>query len=200
MSASRIDWTEINRRMAAAEAALAHGSNATRDQTLGILKARAAALAEEGHSGETAREYLDVLSFLLGQERYGVETRYVQEVCPLIELTLLPGTPAFVLGIVNVRGRVLSIIDIRKLFDLPQGGVSDLDRIIVLHHDGMEVGLLANSIIGVGQVPVDELQPSLPTLTGLRGDLLKGVMHDRMAILDAGRLLSDERIVVREEA
>ena len=199
MSASKIDWTEINRRMAAAEAAMSQGS-ATRDRTREILKARAESLAQERDAGPDAREYLEVLSFLLGQEKYGVETRYVREVCPLNDLTLLPGTPAFVLGIVNVRGRVLSVIDIRKLFDLPQKGVGDLDRIIILHLDGMELGLLGNSIIGVGQVPVDELQPSLPTLTGLRGDLLKAVTRDRMAILDAARLLSDERIVVREEA
>jgi len=199
MSASKIDWTEINRRMAAAEAAMSQGS-ATRDRTREILKARAESLAQERDAGPDAREYLEVLSFLLGQEKYGVETRYVREVCPLNDLTLLPGTPAFVLGIVNVRGRVLSVIDIRKLFDLPQKGVGDLDRIIILHHEGMELGLLGNSIIGVGKVPVDELQPSLPTLTGLRGDLLKGVTRDRMAILDAGRLLCDDRIIVREEA
>ena len=199
MSASMIDWTEINRRMAAAEAAMNQG-NATKDRTGEILKARAESLAQERDAGPDAREHLEVLSFLLGQEKYGVETRYVREVCPLNELTLLPGTPPFVLGIVNVRGRVLSVIDIRKLFDLPQKGVGDLDRIIILHHEGMELGLLGNSIIGVGKVPVDELQPSLPTLTGLRGALLKAVTRDRMAILDAARLLCDDRIIVREEA
>ena len=123
----------------------------------------------------------------------------MREVCPMNELTPLPGTPPFVLGIVNVRGQVLSVIDIRKLFDLPQRGVGELDRIIVLQHGAMEFGILGNTILGVVQVPTDELQPSLPTLTGLRGEYLKGVTRDRMAILDAARLLSDENIVVREE-
>ena len=109
-------------------------------------------------------------------------------------------TPPFVLGIVNVRGQVLSVIDIRKLFSLPEKGVGDQDRIIVLNQDGMELGILGNTILGVVQVPMDELQPSLPTLTGLRADYLKGVTRDRMAVLDAARLLGDERIVVREEA
>ena len=115
---------------------------------------------------QRVRECLEVVSFMLGQEKYGVETRYVREVCPLNELTPLPGTPPFVLGIVNVRGQVLSVIDIRKLFDLPQKGVGDLDRVIVLQHGGMEFGILANSILGVVQVPTDDLQPSLPTLDG----------------------------------
>ena len=199
MSAERIDWTEIHRRMAAAEAAIAHGGRASREKTKAVLKARAEALARESDDGAGAREFLEVVSFLLGQEKYGVESRYVREVCPLNELTPLPGTPPFVLGIVNVRGKILSVIDIRKLFDLPQKGVGDLDRIIVLQHGEMEFGILGNSILGVVQVPTDELQPSLPTLTGLRGEYLKGVTPDRMAILDAARLLSDENIFVREE-
>ena len=130
MSVERIDWTEIHRRMAAAEAAIAHVGWASRDETRAVLKARAEALARESDEGASARELLEVVSFLLGQEKYGVETRYVREVCPMNELTPLPGTPPFVLGVVNVRGQVLSVIDIGKLFDLPQRGVGDLDRII----------------------------------------------------------------------
>jgi chemotaxis signal transduction protein len=150
-------------------------------------------------SGRT-RDMLEVVAFVLRQEKYGIETRYIREVCPLNELTPLPGAPSFVLGIVNVRGRVLSVIDIGKLFDLPQRGVGDLDRIIVLQHEGMEFAILGNAILGVVRVPADELQPSLPTLTGLRGEYLRGVTRDRMAILDGARLLADENIVVREEA
>ena len=200
MSVERIDWTEIHRRMAAAEAAIVHVGRASRDETRAVLKARAEALARESDEGASAREFLEVVSFLLGQEKYGVETRYVREVCPMNELTPLPGTPPFVLGVVNVRGQILSVIDIGKLFDLPQKGVCDLDRIIVLQHGGMEFAMLGNSILGVVRVPTDELQSSLPTLTGLRGEYLKGVTRDRMAILDAARLLSDENIIVREEA
>jgi purine-binding chemotaxis protein CheW len=200
MSAERIDWTEIHQRMAAAEAAIAHAGRASGDETRAVLKTRAEALARENDDGALEREYLEVVSFLLGQEKYGVESCYVREVWPLNELTPLPGTPPFVLGIVNVRGQVLSVIDIRKLFDLPQKGVGDLDRIIVLQNGVMELGILGNSILGVVQIPTDELQPTLPTLTGLRGEYLKGVTPDRMAILNAARLLSDENIIVREEA
>ncbi len=201
MSAQRIDWTEIHQRMSAAEAAIAHDDHALRDKTRAILKARADALARmSDDEGSRAQDTLEVVAFLLGQEKYGVETHYVREVCPMNELTLLPGAPSFVLGIVNLRGRVLSVIDIGKLFDLPQRGVGDLDRIVVLHHGEMEFGILGNTILGVVQVPIENLQPSLPTLTGHRGELLKGITRDRVAIIDAARLLSDENIIVREEA
>jgi purine-binding chemotaxis protein CheW len=200
VNAERIDWTEIHRRMAAAEAAIAHVGRASRDKTRAVLKARAEALAHERDEDQRTEDSLEVVAFMLGQEKYGVETRYVREVCPMNELTPLPGTPPFVLGIVNVRGQVLSVIDIGKLFDLPQRGVSDLDRIILLRNGEMELGILGNTILGVFQVPVDEVQPTLATLTGIRREYLKGVTRDRMAILDAARLLSDESIIVREEA
>ena len=194
-----IDWTEIHRRMAAAETAIANEGRGSRDKTKAVLKARADALARSDEKAY-AREYLEVVSFVLGREKYGVESRYVREVCPMNDLTPLLGAPSFVLGIVNMRGRVLSIIDIRKLFDLPQEGVSDLDRIVVLQRGEMEFGVLANSILGVVQVATDELQLSLPTLTGLRAEYLKGVTKDRMAILDGAMLLADDKVIVRVEA
>jgi purine-binding chemotaxis protein CheW len=185
--------------MAAAETAIANEGRGSRDKTKAVLKARADALARSDEKAY-AREYLEVVSFVLGREKYGVESRYVREVCPMNDLTPLLGAPSFVLGIVNMRGRVLSIIDIRKLFDLPQEGVSDLDRIVVLQHGEMEFGILANSILGVVQVAKDELQLSLPTLTGLRAEYLKGVTKDRMAILDGAMLLADDKVIVRVEA
>ena len=200
MSVGSIDWGEVRRRVAEAGEALAPKSRASREQIEAILKARAEALARESDEGALTRDFFEIVAFLLGRERYGVESRYVREVCPLNELTPLPGLPSFVLGIVNVRGRVLSVIDLSKLFDLPPKGIGDFDRIIVLHDGAMELGILCNAILGVAQTARDELQPSLPTLTGAREKYLKGVTRDRMAILDASRLLSDEDIVVREEA
>ncbi|MGA9131499.1 MAG: chemotaxis protein CheW, partial [Candidatus Sulfotelmatobacter sp.] len=127
MSAERIDWAEVHRRMAAAEITNAFDGRAAYDKTKAILKERAKALARESNESTRVREILEVVTFMLGQEKYGIELRYVREVFPMNELTLLPGTPPFVLGIVNVRGQVLSVIDIRKLFDLPHRGVGELD-------------------------------------------------------------------------
>ena len=168
--------------------------------TRAIFKTRAEALARENHDEALAADFLDVVAFMLGQERYGIESRYVREVYPLIELVTLPGTPPFVLGIVNIRGQVLSVIDLGMLFDLPPRGVGEYDRIIVLHNDEMEFGLLGTAILGLTRIPRDALQPSLPTLTGIREKFLLGVTRDRMAVLNAEKLLSDSSIVVHEEA
>ena len=142
---------------------------------------------------------LELLEFRLAKERYAVETRHVQEVHPLRELTPLPGTPAFLLGIVNVRSRILPVLDLKKFFDLPEQGLTDLHRIILVRGNDLELGLLADVVVGVRSVPAASLQPSLPTLTGIRADYLKGVTDERLVVLDLERILADPKIVVHEE-
>jgi purine-binding chemotaxis protein CheW len=168
-------------------------------ETKRILKARAEALAREPARARAAAEHIEVVEFVLAYERYAVETRYVREVSPLENLTPLPCTPAFVLGIVNLRGEILSVIDLKKFFELPEKGLTDLNKVIVLEAESMRFGILADAVSGVRRVRVDEIQPSLPTLTGVREAYLKGVTAERMVILDADKLLADERIMVLEQ-
>ncbi|MDB6094890.1 MAG: CheW protein [Verrucomicrobia bacterium] len=165
-----------------------------------ILHARALALARQPESVPAAETQLDVLEFRLAQERYAVEIRHVREVYPLKELTPLPCTPAFVLGIVNVRGRVLPVFDLKKLFALPDHGLADLHRIILVGNHEVEFGLLADVIGSVRSIPVAALQPSLPTLSGIRADYLKGVTSESLVVLDLDRIFSDPKIIVHDEA
>jgi purine-binding chemotaxis protein CheW len=164
-----------------------------------ILRARAETLARKRPDAPAAGTLLEVLEFRLASERYAVESRHVQEVHPLRELTPLPGTPLFVLGIVNVRGRILPVFDLKKFFDLPEQGLTDLHRIIRVRGNDLELGLLADVIVGVHSVVAASLQPSLPTLTGIRADYLKGVSDERLVVLDLERILSDPKIIVHDE-
>ena len=164
-----------------------------------VLRSRARALVQEATSSATTVAALEVIEFGLAQERYALEAAYVREVHPLEDLTPLPGTPPFVAGIVNVRGRILPVIDIKKFFDLPEAGITDAHKILLVHTDEMELGILADPVVGVKSVPLDTIQSSLPTLTGLREEYLKGVTVERLVILDVGRILMDRRIMVHEE-
>ena len=114
------------------------------------------------------------------------------------DLTPIPGTPPFVLGIINVRGRIVSILDIRKFFDLPEKGLTDLNKVLILNGHNMEFGLLADAVLGVRKIRANELQASLPTLTGIREQYLKGVTKERFVILDAEKLLADKKIIVHD--
>ncbi len=194
---SIIDWKEVHRRLDTAKEALEKGWSPSEEEKKRILKTRAEVLAREPDKIEQG-EQIEVVEFTLSYEQYGVESLYVREVYPLKEFTPVPCTPAFVLGIINLRGTILSILDLRKFFDLPETGLGDLNRVIVLSSEDMEFGVLADTITGVRKVLRDGLQPPPPTFTGLRREYLKGVSPDRMAILDAGKILADTRIVVNE--
>ncbi len=89
------------------------------------------------------------MKFLLTHENYGIESVYVREVHPLKELTPLPCTPSFVLGIINVRGQILSVIDLKKFFDLPAQEPTSLNKVIIFHNNRIEFGILADAVIGV---------------------------------------------------
>jgi purine-binding chemotaxis protein CheW len=163
-----------------------------------ILKERARALARAPRT-EAADSQIELLEFRLARERYALETRFVQEVHPLRELTPLPGTPSFLVGIVNVRSRILPVLDLKRFFDLPEQGLTDLHRIILVQGVGLELGLLADVVVGVRSVAGTSLQASLPTLTGIRADYLKGVTDERLVVLDLERILADPKIVVHQE-
>ena len=194
-SRQTIDWEQIHRRLTAVRNAIEAAADPPPAILKKILKERAIALAREAKM-ETAGSTIDVLEFDLAYERYGFELAYIREVCPLAELTPLPGTPDFVLGIVNVRGRVVSVIDIGKFFDLPDKRLSDLNKVVILTGDTREFGVLTDRIIGTRSLFTATLQESLPTLTDVRSQYLKGVTGEHLIVLDAGKILRDEKLVV----
>lgn len=163
-----------------------------------ILRERAVALARTPPPAQSGT-MLELLEFRLACERYALERRYVENVHPLRDLTPLPCTPAFILGLVNIRGRVLPVIDLKKFFALPEHGLTDLHRIILVRGHDLEVGLLADVIVGMRAIAPESLQPPLPTLTGIRADYLRGIGDERLVVLDLQRILTDPRIIVNEE-
>jgi len=164
-----------------------------------ILKERARQLAQEPESLRESSFFMEALSFMLAGERYAIESRFVVETMPLVELTPLPGLPSFLLGIVNVRGRILSVIDIKKFFDLPDHGLTDLHKLIVIRNRDQEVGIVADVLLGIQALPQDDMQASLPTLTGILEKYLAGVTAEGMIILRVEKILSDDRILVNDE-
>ncbi|HEY8887557.1 MAG TPA: chemotaxis protein CheW [Gallionella sp.] len=193
------DWREVELRLETARIATEHIWSPTAEDTQRILKERAQTLAREAVPAETADASIEVIEFLLAHERYAVASEYVREVYPLEDITPLPCTPAFVLGIVNLRGEILSVIDIKKFFELPEKGLTNLNKVIVLESADMVFGIVADAISGVRRIPRAGIQPSLPTLTGIREEYLLGVTAERVVILDAEKLLTDEKLIVQEQ-
>jgi purine-binding chemotaxis protein CheW len=194
-----IDWADVHRRLAEANEALHREFEPLPERRDTILRARARMLAQERTVALEPEETLEVVEFMLAHERYALESGYIREVVPLKELTPLPCVPPFVLGITNVRGQIVSVIDIKRFFGLPDHGITDLNKVIILSDGAIEFGMLADQILGVINLAKYELQASLPTLTGIRADYLKGVTAARLVVLDAHKLIHDKALVVNDE-
>jgi len=192
-------WAGLRRRLDASQEALNRRLSPSREEKQKILRARARSMAASGKKEAPSPDLLlEVVEFVLGPEHYGIESSHIREIYPLSEFTPLPCTPAFVLGLVNVRGQILSIINIKKLFDLPEKGLTDLNKIIIVHARQMELGILADAVLGVRSIAMEELHPALPTLTGIRAEYLKGITKDPLVVLDVEKILADEKILVDE--
>lgn len=178
--------------------AAAHVPQAGSDPRIAaILRARARALARRPESAEP-EPTLEVLEFHLASERYALETRYVRAVHPLRNLTPLPCTPAFVAGVVNLRGHIVPVLDLKKFFGLAEQGLTDLHRVILVGQGDCDFGLLADMGVGVRAIPASRIQPVPPTLDGTGADYLMGMTPDGLALLDMAFIFADPRILVDE--
>jgi len=162
-----------------------------------ILKKRAEALAV-ALVEKKDEEHIDVVEFSLATETYAIESSWVREVHPLKELTPVPCTPDFVLGIINVHGRIVSVIDLKKFFGLPEKGLTSLNKVVIISNSKMEFGILADAVLGAISILKTSIQPALLSLSGIKADYLMGVTPE-LVVLDAGKILSDNNIVVHEE-
>lgn len=168
--------------------------------------------------GDHSSDLVQVIEFQLAGARYGVDARWVREVSALENLTPLPCTPAFVAGIVNLRGEILPVVDLAVFFGLAETGLADLHQIIVLESVEMRFGILTRSVFGVHARVVADLNSTgldttgldttdldatgvatAPTaISALAQDYLLGATADGAWILDGEKLLLDPRIIVNE--
>lgn len=173
----------------------------TNDQTKMILKKRARQIAEESHIEEKKQEKIEVVEFQIGTERYGIESMFISKVQALDNLTSLPGLPDFMVGVINVHGNIIPVIDIGKFFDLTMTikGKTGSRKSIILKTQNETIAILVDEVFGVIEIPIKNVQTTLPMLTGRRADFLKGVTLSQMAILDPNKLCKDKRIQFEHE-
>lgn len=160
-----------------------------------VLKARAEMLAKPMAAVEVSEEIMEILVFQLANEQYAIETQYLNEVYPLKDYTPLPCTPAFIYGITNVRRKILAIIDLRVIFSLPHSE-DDGKKIVILSEEDVELALLIDTFSGIRKVPINTVQTSLPTLTGVRQEFLKGILLDGTVVLDGKKILTSKLLIV----
>ena len=165
-----------------------------------ILKERAKILAREPETRHREIHYVSIVEFLIDQDRYGIQADCVREVYLLKEITTIPGVPEYVMGIINVRGQIFSVIDIKALFNVPKGkGISNLNKVIIIHNETMEFGIVVNSIAGITSIPSHKITPAPLTMAEVVRKYIKGITNDHLILLDAEQLLTDNAIIVNDE-
>jgi purine-binding chemotaxis protein CheW len=145
--------------------------------------------------GDGGSDQLQLVTFSIGGEEFGVEILKVQEIVRSMEMTRVPNAPDFVEGVVNLRGRVIPIIDMRKRFGLERKEHDSRTRIIVIDMNGVVTGFVVDSVSEVLRLPRNTIEPPPPVVAGIESEYISGVgkLEDRLLILlDMDSLLSSK--------
>mgnify|MGYP003623491580 FL=1 len=147
------------------------------------------------HAKKQDYELLQLVTFSIGEEEFGVDILKVQEIIRTMEITKVPRAQDFVEGVINLRGKVIPIIDLRRRFGLSSKKHDKHTRIIVIEINNMIVGFVVDSVSEVLRIPAGTVEPPPPVVAGVESEYISGVgkLHDRLLILlDLDKLLSNE--------
>lgn len=143
----------------------------------------------------TSTEPLQCVTFRLEGEIYGINVMLVQEVLRVTEIAPVPGAPDFVLGIINLRGNVVTVIDTRKRFALPPKEMDDSTRIVIIESDKQTVGIVVDGVSEVVNVGREEVETAPSVGNDETARYIEGVVsrgEDLLILVDLNKLLTDD--------
>ena len=138
---------------------------------------------------------LQLVSFHLGDEVYGIEIVKVREIILMGEITRVPQTPPFVKGLINLRSTVIPVIDLRIRFDLTANDFTSESRIMVIDVSGKTIGIIVDAVSEVLRVSNNQIAPPPPTVAGLEQEYLTGLVkleNQLLMLLDVDKMLGKE--------
>jgi purine-binding chemotaxis protein CheW len=136
---------------------------------------------------------IQVVSFKLGSEEYGVNIAQVQEINRMVAITHVPRAPQFMEGVINLRGQLIPIIDLRTRFGMPRAEHTKNTRIVVTEIGAKRVGMVVDSVSEVLRLPTEQIEDAPEMITGVDTEYIRGVgkIEDRLIILlDLARIIS----------
>ena len=151
---------------------------------------------------ETAQTEKQLVVFDLSSEAYGVDIGTVREIIRLQDITRVPKTPEFVEGVINLRGKVIPVLDLRKRFGLEAEDQGEENRIVVVDIRGQDIGMVVDAVTEVLRIPADSVEPPSSVIITADSDYLLGIakLEERMIILlDLERVLSESDMGVVAE-
>lgn len=148
-----------------------------------------------GASQGKSEELIQLVSFNIGSEEFGVDILKVQEINRMLDVTRVPNGPEYVDGVINLRGKVIPIIDLRRRFQMPRKEHDKNTRIIVVELSGKVVGFVVDAVSEVLRIPKSVTEPPPPIVAGVDAAYITAVgkLEDRLLILlDLEKVLSNE--------
>lgn len=124
---------------------------------------------------QDTRKQIQFVSFFLEEEEYGLNIMHIREFLRAPVITRVPKTPSFVLGVINLRGKVVSVIDLRVRMGMDKAPITDKSRIIIINVDGKHKGILVDRVTRVFRIPEEEVEAPPPILRGVSAEFVQGV-------------------------
>lgn len=140
-------------------------------------------------------QVLQWVTFKLGHETYGINVLQVREVLRVTDITPVPGVPDYVLGIINLRGNVVTVLDTRRRFGLDTKGCDEASRIVIIETGDDVVGILVDSVAEVVYLRSSEIEPAPNVGSDEKAKYIQGVYsqdNDLLILVDVGKLLTEE--------
>ncbi|MFH0975497.1 MAG: chemotaxis protein CheW [Spirochaetota bacterium] len=129
---------------------------------------------------------IQVVSFsLLNDVEYGINILQIHEILKIIDVTRLPNTPPFIKGVINLRGNVIPVVNVRIRFGYKESKITDESRIIVVGINGRLVGLLVDNVFQVFRIPLKDINPASEMIEGVSAEFIQSVgrMKDRLIVI-----------------
>ena len=207
----RLNWDRVREWLSAAQMGLA-AQDALTPGDLELAWARRAAALARVPSEEEAGDQVELVFLRLGRETYGIDAQYVLDIRPALTITPVPRVPDWVAGVTNLRGRILSVTDLKRFLRLPEAetghalqGVTTR-HLVVVSVGEMELALLVDEVLAVETVLARHLEAATDAVAGIRPEYARWIIHRHVAeaaplavVLDLPALLSDARLIIHEE-
>ena len=168
------------------------------ERTRLILEERARILARPLEKEEDG-DALSLVVVGVGPEQYGLDITRLQETKPLSGLTHLPNVPPFWRGLVNLRGHLVPVLDLRRYLQLPEVSAGEEGIVVVVAIRDLAVGLLVDSVTDIRRVPLALIKPPPADTAGTRSQVIRGVTNDLISVLDLDAMLADPSLSVQAE-
>jgi purine-binding chemotaxis protein CheW len=142
-------------------------------------------------------ELLQLVTFGIGEEEFGIDILKVQEIIRTMAITKVPNSPPYVEGVINLRGKVIPVIDLRSRFNMECRSHDSHTRIIVIELHGMIIGFVVDEVSEVLRIQSNTVEPPPPVVAGVESEYIKGVgkLENRLLILlDLEKLIPVEEL------